>query len=248
VLPGVYVDARSERRAALMAAVMRRFPNAVLCGPTAAQLTYWPDLSEDTVHVGNVRVRFGRPGYCFTRRQIPPEFVAKGHGLRCASVPLTAMDLAVDTNGESIDRALRGRATTLPDLRSALAATPCRAGNRDGRRLLLDSRAGPWSVAERRAHRILRSGRVRGWIANYRVGVRGNVYYLDIAFPGLRVAIEIDGLLHERNPAAFENDRRRQNDLILAGWTVLRFTWRMLVDEPDAVLATVRAALACAQR
>jgi hypothetical protein len=29
---------------------------------------------------------------------------------------------------------------------------------------------------------------------------------------------------------------------------VLRFTWRMLVDEPDTVLATVRAALACAQR
>jgi hypothetical protein len=204
VLPGVYVDARSQKRAVLTAAVMRRFPDAVLCGPTAAQLTSWPDLSEDTVHVGNVRVRFSRPGYRFTRWQTPPEFVAEGQGLRCTSAALTAVDLAVDTDGESIDRALRGRVTTLLDLHAAFAATPCPAGNRDRRRLLLDSRAGPWSAAERRAHRILRSGRVRGWIANYRVRVRGNVYYLDIAFPALRVAIEIDGLLHERNLAAFE--------------------------------------------
>jgi very-short-patch-repair endonuclease len=93
----------------------------------------------------------------------------------------------------------------------------------------------------------LRSGQVRGWIANYRIPRRGNVYYLDIAFPRLRVAIEIDGLLHERNLATFENDRRRQNDLVLAGWSVLRFTWRMLVDEQNTVLATVRAALARAQ-
>jgi hypothetical protein len=152
-----------------MVAVMRRFPDAVLCGPTAAQLTYWPNLSEDTVHVSNVRVRFGRPRYCFTRRQIPPKFVAVGQGVRCTSVALTAVDLAVDTDGESIDRALRGRATTLRTFGAALAATPCRAGNRDRRRLLLDSRAGRWSAAERRAHRILRSGQVRGWIANYRI-------------------------------------------------------------------------------
>jgi len=39
-------------------------------------------------------------------------------------------------------------------------------------------------------------------------------------------------------------DRYRQNALVLAGWRVLRFTYRMLVDEPDYVIATILAALA----
>ncbi|HEX2308075.1 MAG TPA: hypothetical protein VHI14_07145 [Jatrophihabitantaceae bacterium] len=35
----------------------------------------------------------------------------------------------------------------------------------------------------------------------------------------------------------FESDRLRQNELVAAGWRVLRFTWRMLYDDPDRVLA-----------
>lgn len=55
--------------------------------------------------------------------------------------------------------------------------------------------------------------------------------------------IEIDGRLHERDAEVFENDRHRQNLLVVDGWTVLRFTWRMLVDTPGDVIALVRAAL-----
>jgi len=31
---------------------------------------------------------------------------------------------------------------------------------------------------------------------------------------------------------------------MLAGWTVLRFTWRMIEDEPEAFVRTIREALA----
>ena len=34
------------------------------------------------------------------------------------------------------------------------------------------------------------------------------------------------------------------NDLILAGWTVLRFTWKAYVEQPDALVAAVLAARA----
>ena len=51
--------------------------------------------------------------------------------------------------------------------------------------------------------------------------------------------IEIDGRLHEDDPDVFENDRWRQDALVLEGWTVLRFTWRMLEDHPEVVVARV---------
>jgi len=46
------------------------------------------------------------------------------------------------------------------------------------------------------------------------------------------------------SPQGVGRDRYRQNALVLAGWRVLRFTYRMLVDEPDYVIATILAALA----
>ena len=110
--------------------------------------------------------------------------------------------------------------------------------------MLLDSRDQPWSAAERLAHRLLHAAHITGWISNFRVVVRGAGYFIDIAFRGARLAIEIDGRLHEDDPAIFESDRVRQNALVLAGWRVLRFTYRMLVEEPDLVIATIVRALA----
>lgn len=69
------------------------------------------------------------------------------------------------------------------------------------------------------------------------------VYYLDICFRGSRVAIEIDGRLHHSSSPAFESDRCRQNDVVIAGWRVLRFTWDMLINRPDYVIRCIRAIL-----
>jgi very-short-patch-repair endonuclease len=86
--------------------------------------------------------------------------------------------------------------------------------------------------------------RVSGvWLTNHPVLVAGARYYVDIAFPEAMLAIEIDGRVHDRYEA-FEYDRARQNDLVLQGWRVLRFTWAMLVDRPEAVLLAIVRALA----
>lgn len=122
--------------------------------------------------------------------------------------------------------------------------TPNRFGNRDRRRLLLDSRDEPWSAAERLCHRLLRDAEVQAWTSNWLVHVRGSTYYLDVAFPRLKLVLEIDGRLHEDDPDIFESDRWRQNALVLEGWTVLRFTWRMLQEQPEKVLAAVPEAVA----
>lgn len=66
---------------------------------------------------------------------------------------------------------------------------------------------------------------------------------VDLAFPAHRIAIEYDGrAVHEREDV-FTQDRRRQNDLVRAGWTVLRFTAEDLRFGGARAVAVVQAAL-----
>lgn len=64
---------------------------------------------------------------------------------------------------------------------------------------------------------------------------------LDLAYPRLRIAIEFDGAVH-READVFAKDLRRQNLLVNAGWTVLRFSGADVLGRPQAVVAAVRAA------
>ena len=65
----------------------------------------------------------------------------------------------------------------------------------------------------------------------------GSSAYIDLAYPRRRVAIELDGWHSHGIRAAFEPDRMRGNDLVLAGWHLLRFSWGM----SDRYLATTVA-------
>lgn len=248
VLPGVYlgISAATDWRVRALA-VLLRYPDAVLCDQTAARITFWPELDSAVVHAAGIRRRSEAPGFAFSRRCIPVESVHRVGALRFTSPELTAVDLACHTDGESLDRVLRARQGTIAGLTSALNASPGRNGNSRRRRLLLDSRAEPWSTAERLAHKILRAAGILGWVANYRIRRRGKTYYLDIAFPGLKVVIEIDGRSHHQDSSAFENDRNRQNELVLDGWLVIRFTWTMLIDDPATVVRRVKDALTMAE-
>ena len=94
-------------------------------------------------------------------------------------------------------------------------------------------------MAERILHQLLRDAGIGGWKANYRVGG----YRVDVGFPAQKVAIEVDGFAFHSDPDAFQIDRRRQNDLVLLGWQVLRFTWLDLTAYPDRVIALIRSAI-----
>jgi hypothetical protein len=54
---------------------------------------------------------------------------------------------------------------------------------------------------------------------------------------------EFDGDVH-RDRDVFVADVRRQNALVAAGWTVLRFTSADVVGRPHEVVAAIRRALA----
>jgi len=54
--------------------------------------------------------------------------------------------------------------------------------------------------------------------------------------------VEFDGDVHRRRDVLVK-DARRQNRLVAAGWTVLRFTSADVLARPDEVLAQIRRAL-----
>ena len=64
----------------------------------------------------------------------------------------------------------------------------------------------------------------------------------DLAWPDRRVLVEFDGDVH-RERDVFVNDLRRQNRLVAAGWTVLRFTSADVLGRPDDVVEEIRRAL-----
>ncbi|HKX15259.1 MAG TPA: DUF559 domain-containing protein, partial [Propionibacteriaceae bacterium] len=244
VLPGVYAAADQAMSLTSRVRALNRFdPDAIFVGAVAARMSFWPDLRVDRIECAVRHSRARQPGFEFTRRNVPSELVVSRSGLRLTSPALTALDLCATAGGEAIDQALRTRATTLAHLQRAMELTAARVGNRTRRQLLLDSSAEPWSEAERSIHRLLRAAGITGWEANKPVVLRDLTFYVDIIFRKLKLVIEIDGRLYHTAAEVFETDRRRQNLLVLDGWCVLRFTWAMIEEHPEEVIAMVREAI-----
>jgi very-short-patch-repair endonuclease len=64
---------------------------------------------------------------------------------------------------------------------------------------------------------------------------------VDFAYPERRIAMECDGDVHLQREVR-ERDLPRQNDLVLLGWTVLRFTPDRYWRKPQSIVAEVRDA------
>ena len=61
----------------------------------------------------------------------------------------------------------------------------------------------------------------------------------DFAYPTRMALIETDSEGFHMDPVSFQRDRDKQNRAHALGWTVYRFTWRQLIDDPDAVRAII---------
>ena len=66
---------------------------------------------------------------------------------------------------------------------------------------------------------------------------------IDFAIPSVRVAIEVDGYESHTRWDVFQDDRVRGNELELAGWMVLHFTWHQLTRRPDYVIRVLTQAI-----
>ncbi|MGZ4243470.1 MAG: endonuclease domain-containing protein [Solirubrobacteraceae bacterium] len=110
-------------------------------------------------------------------------------------------------------------------------------------RALLDAEQGPQfqrSKAERLLKQLITDAELQPPLFNtYVLG-----YEVDAYWPAHQVVVEVDGYDAHGHREAFERDRRRDQDLVAAGYVVVRITWRQLTQRPTAVVARIAAALA----
>lgn len=63
------------------------------------------------------------------------------------------------------------------------------------------------------------------------VDANGESYRVDFGQPDQKIAIEIDGLAYHNGQDSFMRDRKRQRDLELAGWRVIRFAAKEIMED-----------------
>jgi very-short-patch-repair endonuclease len=74
--------------------------------------------------------------------------------------------------------------------------------------------------------------------------IRSGARRIDLGYPEAKIAIEVDCLATHFAKEVFEEDRRRQNELVVDGWLPLRFTEAEITDHWPRVRETVSTAYA----
>lgn len=118
-------------------------------------------------------------------------------------------------------------------------------GTRAMRRLLDRTGDRAHSELERIAVRLLRAAGITGFVLNHHTVLpSGRPVELDIAFPALGIALELDGYAYHASPEAMRADLQRSNEIMAAGWVLRRYTYTDLLGDPDGFIASVRELLA----
>jgi very-short-patch-repair endonuclease len=219
-------------------------PVAVGVG-TAAGLWSWAPHRQECVEllVPVERCLATRPGVHVRRLQVERGAITRLDRLPITSPARTAADCLRFLPAADAVRILdRAQQVSRVDLSVVVRHLPPHGRGAAQARRLLAAATGEHSAAERIATALLRQARIRGWRANYAIRLEGRRVVIDIAFPASKVAVEIDGWAFHVDADAFQQDRQRQNLLVRHGWRVLRFTYRDLIERPQAVIAEIIAA------
>jgi very-short-patch-repair endonuclease len=246
---GVYRAAGAPRTAASQAWTAVLGARAVLSYVSAAAWWDLPVEQDGRIHVTRrARQKFATHKLIRIHRTLlVPEAVTTRFGLRITTRTETLLDclgwLPVPAARNLLDRAFQQGWLAPRDLDRRLDEQPGRWGNRQLAELARDCRPGVEAESERRLQRLLEQAGIRGWVANHPVRVGGHRFRPDIAFPDVRLAVEVDGWAYHRTKEQRDSDVERDNLLMLAGWRVLRFTWEDVRDRPEYILATIRSVL-----
>jgi very-short-patch-repair endonuclease len=181
-------------------------------------------------------LRFHQP------RALHPDDIAVQDGIPCTSVALMLLEVAETAAFRHLERAFeaaeRERQLDMGKLRELMDRSSGRPGLRPLNLLLERFREPAPHVRSKLERRFFDLCRARGvelpetnaWIGELEV---------DMLWRDRRIVVELDGWDTHRTRQAFERDRARDVRLQVMGYRVLRFTWRQLEAEPEAVLAAV---------
>lgn len=235
--PGVFVvpgaPATFEQR--ICAAVLAGGPVTVASHETAALLHGFPHIGPGLVEISTARPfrrKIRGVVHHRTRTFLGAERTSV-RGVPVTSYARTLVDLSARLSvyqlGAALDDGLRRGVASVEALRM------CTCGLRPapGRRLsvvhaLLAARSPGYepgdSDLELRFVRALVDAGLPEPVQQHEVRPADRVARLDLAYPSMKIAIEVDGFGPHSVRSRFDRDRARQNDLVLDGWLPLRWT------------------------
>jgi very-short-patch-repair endonuclease/predicted transcriptional regulator of viral defense system len=167
-------------------------------------------------------------------------------GIRVTTPARTLLDVAASTSSAGLERLTEEAQVQKVVTRDELLAVLRRGAGRPGVAKLRavvgpeDEPTFTRSEAERRLRRLIRAA----GLPQARTNVRVAGWLVDAVWHRQRLVVEVDGYRFHRTRAKFERDRRMDGRLLMAGYRVLRVTWRQLTREPELVVAMIATALA----
>jgi very-short-patch-repair endonuclease len=246
-LRGIPITAHREVQAVLLT-----WPDGVICLSTALRLVraFPPPPDPELIHVAVPHPR-RRQG-----RLVPHGFkLDRDSAWNCGGMPVQddhqalADCLALWDKAQAdamFARIVVTRAAHPGLFAAAVQARRGRTGQSRVRRYSEMLAHGQASELEALLHSaLIRAGITEGWCANQAIRAGGQyIGTFDILFPAAKLVIEADGRAYHSAGAAFQADRDRGNQLMAAGYRLLRFTWQDLIQREAEVIAQIRAALA----
>jgi very-short-patch-repair endonuclease len=188
-----------------------------------------------------------KPGIHIHRvAELVPEEVTTNNGIPLTTPARTICDLAATEPLRDVEAALAEarihRLATDRQINAVIQRAPTRPGAPVIRRLLEaeDDSGYTRSRAERRLRDLINAANLERPLFNE--PLLG--YVVDALWPKQRLIVEVDGYTYHSHRAAFERDRRRDQQLIAAGYRVIRVTWIQLRDRPIETITAIVKALA----
>jgi hypothetical protein len=235
----------------VVAALMLLPAGSVACGLTAARL--WrldgppPQRVDEPLHflvppnkhrvLDGCRLHDGAPGEVTIVESIPCTALA-GTVLRYGSgVDLRRALIAVEA-------ALRAHPALREQLEAELRERPPTRGVRQLRRVLEIASPLSESPLESIARLVWMQVGLPAPEQQVALYLRGRfIARVDFLWRAARLVVEVDGFAKYANAGEHRAEKARQNAIVAAGYTVLRFTWHDFVERPEAVATAVREAL-----
>jgi very-short-patch-repair endonuclease len=240
VYRGVYrlAGARGSLQQRALAAVWACGPGAVASGPMAGDLWELFERPSGLIVVTVPYARNPKPAGILVRRStdLPRNAVTMLGRIPITTVARTLRDLPRHLTEEAFDEAIRQRRVRPTEFERA----PGYLGKLARDRLGLGV---PHGKIVRKAIAVLRKARLPDPVREHPITFGGRNYFIDIAYPDRRIAIECRGEAPHWGRERFRHDIDRSNALELAGWDEYTFTWWHVTADAASMVATVRGAL-----
>jgi len=167
-------------------------------------------------------------------------------GIPVTALPRTLLDLASTVRFDWLEKMVeRAEELGLFDLREVESLLERTAGHHGhGRLRRAIALYGPSSFTRSGLEKRFLELVLQAGLPQPRTNYVAHGFELDCYWPELRFAVELDVFETHGTRAAFERDRKRQEDLLLAGIAMTRVTGPRLEREPEEVVERVARLLA----